>query len=329
MKNNKTGFGKFIHTVFPNSKDSTKKKATKIICWIASFALIIALTLLALVINKYKKGQDIKEQYSSLYNPSSEISSVASNNTESEIIVPPVDIDEETGVLKELSELYKVNSNLVGFLEIPNTKLSYPVVQGENNKFYLDHTLYNEYNPFGIPFADYRATFSPDYQSTNVTVYGHSAKDGSYFAAIKEYKDIEFYKKNPIIKFDTIYGKGKYKIIGFFMENVRVDNPKRFGYHDFVDKKDDSAFNNFISNVENRSYFNTTVDVNPDDNILTLSTCDTEVNNIDYRVVLVARKIRDGESEEVDTAGASKNTDMIMPDGWVKKKGKQNPYEGQ
>ncbi|MEG1028362.1 MAG: hypothetical protein RSE07_06705, partial [Oscillospiraceae bacterium] len=149
MKNNKTGFGKFIHTVFPNSKDSTKKKATKIICWIASFALIIALTLLALVINKYKKGQDIKEQYSSLYNPSSEISSVASNNTESEIIVPPVDIDEETGVLKELSELYKVNSNLVGFLEIPNTKLSYPVVQGENNKFYLDHTLYNEYNPFG------------------------------------------------------------------------------------------------------------------------------------------------------------------------------------
>ncbi|MEG1027628.1 MAG: hypothetical protein RSE07_02970, partial [Oscillospiraceae bacterium] len=61
-------------------------------------------------------------------------------------------------------------------------------------------------------------------------------------------------------------------------------------------------------------------------------TCDTELDSsltTPYRMVLVARKIRDGEKTTVDVSKAQANTEMIMPDGWMDKKGKQNPYEGQ
>lgn len=325
VENKKSSSNGFMDFWIPNKNDSQKRKIGKIVTLAAVALIIVSAIIIVLIMTKYKGAEDVTNTYSDLYDPSSQVSDASSSEPD-KVEEPKDEIDPETGVLKELSELYKTNDDVVGHISIPDTKLSYPVVQGDDNGYYLDKTLYKEYNAFGIPFADYRATFSEKVQSSNISIYGHSANDGSFFAAVKEYKNVDYYKKHPVLTFDTIYGKGKFKIIGLFMENVNLNNKDMFAYHDFVDKSDDAHFMSFVDNVKKRSYFTTSVDVKPDDSLVTLSTCDVEINKTDYRVALVARKIRPGESEEVDVSTAVENKDQLMPAGWVAKKGKKNPF---
>lgn len=328
MQNEKNGFQKVVDFLIPNQHDSQKKRIQKIVTLAAIVLLIVGIVVAVLVINKYSKSKDITNSYSDML-PSSDMSSETSSDKEANTGVssePAAPRDPETGVIEELSEMYKANNELIGFINIPDTKLRYPVTKGADNVYYLDHTLYKEYNPFGVPFLDHRAVVVDGFESKVLTIYAHSAKDGTFFAPVKEYKDIEYYKKHPVVEFDTIYNKGKYKVVGFFMEDVRIENPKRFGYHDIIDPIEDKDIQSYIDEVAKRTYFDTGVDVNTEDQFIALSTCDTEVNNTDYRVVLVARKLRAGESAEVDTSLAKSNDDIVMPDGWVKKMGKKKPF---
>lgn len=318
----------------PNQNDSQKKRMQKIISIIALVVLIAGIVVLCLVLNKYNSAEDNTNTYSDMLPSSEETSSDDPSDEVPTFIEPPAPRDPETGVIEYLSEMYTVNDELIGFLKIPDTELAYPVTQGEDNTYYLDHTLQKEYDPFGVPYADKDAIIVDGAEGQNITIYGHSAKDGTFFSAVKEYKNLDFYKENPIVEFDTIYAKGKYKVMGFFMEDVRMANKDRFIYHDYFvrnypDRNTDPAgeAQDFIDQIAKRSYFDTTVDVNTDDQFITLSTCDTEVNNTDYRVVLVARKVRPGEDPAVDVEGAKENSDVVMPDGWIKKKGQDTPFD--
>ncbi|WMJ22127.1 class B sortase [Paludicola sp. MB14-C6] len=302
---------------FPQKKDTTKQKIGKIISLVALVILIFSLIMLALLLFKYIKANSISNSYHDLY---------VSSTTSSQIKKAEDLFDSETGVIKELSQLYKVNNDLIGHINIPNTRLNYPIVKGKDNQYYLTNTLYKKYDPFGVPFADYRSTITKETQSTNITVYGHSAQDGSFFATVKKYKDFSFYQEHPIIEFDTIYGKGTYKIIGFFMEDVSQQNKKVFSYHDFIDVNSDKDVIRFLENVAKRSYFKTGVDAISSDQFITLSTCDTEVNKTDFRVALVARKVREGESTEVDISKSEKNAKPMMPARWYQKKGIEDPF---
>ena len=90
----------------------------------------------------------------------------------------------------------------------------------------------------------------------------------------------------------------------------------------------EAQYEKFLSEVDRRSYFNTTVDVQYGDKFLTLSTCEnlTTETPTPYRMVIVARKVRPGEAYAVNTAGATTNNDMIMPQVWVDQNGRANPY---
>lgn len=323
----KKGFGQTLANIFvPAKGDSPRQRMSKIIAIVAAVLVIAALVVGGMLIHKYvSKDQELKkvqEQYTSS-NPASDTASGEEDTGSSE-----PELDPETGVIPEFNQLYETNSDVRGYIKIEGTKLDMPVVQGTDNAYYLDHTMEKKQNPFGIPFVDYRATFAPNYQSTNITIYGHSAADGSFFAPVKQYKDFEFYKEHPVVQFDTIYGKGQYKVIGLMMVNTDITNMDVFNFHDYVDMTE-SQFKYYIDNVMKRTYFNTGVDVKFGDQLLTLSTCDTEVinsNTTPYRMALVARKVRSGESPEVDVTKAAINKSVEMPEGWVKKTGKKTPF---
>lgn len=311
---------KIVDFWVPQKDDSKKKKLGKIISLVVLVVLAICIVLLCLILIKYAKPKFVTDTYSDLYTLET------SSKLDNDVMAGQNEIDQNTGFNKDFTKLLEVNSDTVGFISIPNTKLAYPVVKGKNNNFYLNKTLYKKETSFGIPFVDYRATISPDYQSTNVTIYGHSALDGSFFSIIKEYKNLDFYKQHPTLVFNTIMGDGEYKILGMFMEDVNAQHGSYFNYHDFVDAIDDKHVSLFVQNVLVRSYFNAPVDIEPTDQFVTLSTCDTEINKTDFRIVLVARKIRKGESSAVDVEMASINQEQIMPKLWVDKKGKKNIY---
>lgn len=263
----------------------------------------------------------------SLSDKNDDTSSNSSAESNSAPVSSAEQFDAEHGVLSKFKDKYVENNEFLGHIKIPGTLLDNDVMLGVDNDFYLDHNIKRESDPYGVPFVDYRASVGKDLQSSILTIYGHNSKNGDYFEAVKSYKDIEFYKKHPIIEFDTLYGSGQYKIIGRFTEYVK-SGTKFFNYHDYVNL-DEALFDEYMKELDKRNYYNSGIDVEFSDQLIALSTCNDEIEgwrDTPYRDVLVARKVRPGESAEVDVEKIEPNEDMIMPKGWQEKFGKENPY---
>lgn len=327
MAKAKKSFVQILKDTFVISKtDTSQKKMAKIIAIIAVVLIVAAIVLGVLVINKYARHQSTLNDLKDLI--SSEVSSDNGDESSSsgEDVSSQEEFDQQTGVLSKFAELYKLNKDFIGWISVPGTKLDTPVVLGPDQSYYLTHSLKKEYDPFGVPYIDSRATVIDGYQSDVLTIYGHNSKDGTYFESVKNYSDINYYKEHPIIEFDTIYGTAKYIIIGRFTEYVKGDF---FNYHDYVNLTE-KQFNTYLKELDKRNYYNTGIDVKYGDSLIALSTCNDDLapaKGTPYRDVLVARKVRDGEEATVDVSKITPNTDMVMPKGYQDKYGKANPYK--
>lgn len=213
----------------------------------------------------------------------------------------------------DIPKAQKTNAEVVARLYLPGTKLDYYVPKTTNNDYYINHNLSKAKDSWGNPYLDYRCTLTKSASSHNLIIYGHSNdSNGTQLSAMKNYRNLDFYKKNPTIQLDTVAGSGTYKIIAFFIENT-APGQSYFRYNMFIDQKDDESVANFIASAKKRSYINTTVDWKTSDQFLTISTCeDTNLKNFN-RLVLVARKVRSGESATVDTSKATKNSAQVLP----------------
>lgn len=186
------------------------------------------------------------------------------------------------GIFDAYYDLYTQNEDFSGWLKVPGTAIDYPVMQAEDNEYYLHRDFNEEYRYSGIPFADYQCDlYAP---SANIIIYAHNMKDGSMFASLSKYKDKGFYEKNKIISFNTLYDTGEYEIIGAFRTT-----PKRFNYHEFIDAQSSADFDTFISGVKRLSFYDTGVSAKYGDKLLTLSTCASDSDG--ERFVVVAKKI--------------------------------------
>ena len=148
--------------------------------------------------------------------------------------------------------------------------------------------------------------------------------DGNMFADILKYADVEFYKTSPIITFNTIYGPSEWKVISVFKTNINSSQGKLFDYLK-VSFANDSSFLNYVHDVRQRSIINVPVDTREDDQLLTLSTCSEEMDQ--FRTVVVARKVRNGESNEVDVEKSCLNPAPLYPEAWYTKYGGTRPEE--
>jgi sortase B len=224
--------------------------------------------------------------------------------------------DTERDPLVDFKALLEVNSDIVGWIQVPNTVIDYPVLQSSEDdpEYYLYRDYKRQDTKYGSVFLN--SLNSVDLSKRNskcMTLYGHHMNDGRMFAAILQFADLDFYCTTPTFSFDTTESTGDWKVISVFKTNIRSDQGEVFEYvrPDFAD---DDDFLNFVYQVRIRSIINTPVTVNEDDQLVVLSTCSYEYD--DFRTVVVARKVRDGESTEVDTKKASYNSDPLYPDCW-------------
>lgn len=210
------------------------------------------------------------------------------NSTDVEIPTEPP-VTPEPVILAEYEKLYLRNSDLVGWIKIDDTEINYPVMQTKNdNEFYLRRDFDKQDDKNGLPFVDSNSdVFKP---TTNILVYGHSMNSGLMFATLLKYKDESFFKKHPVIHFDTLYEHGEYEIVAAFRSQIAYVDEVTFRYYQFFDTDSETEFNDFISNVKKLSYYDTGVKAEFGDQLLTLSTCDKSVK--DGRMVIVARKTR-------------------------------------
>ncbi len=199
--------------------------------------------------------------------------------------------DPKTGqtrpILKEFAELYNINSDLVGWLEIPGTDINYPVLHApDRDEYYLHRDFDGNYSNRGCLFVHESAdVFAP---SDNVTIYGHRMKDGTMFARLDNYMEKSFYEENPYIYFDTLSQLHTYQVIAVFLTTASVG--EGFDYHNFVNAEDATEFYNFVNTCKTLALYDTDVSAEYGDKLICLSTCEYSQEN--GRLVVVAKRIQ-------------------------------------
>lgn len=206
------------------------------------------------------------------------------------IDIPSDQVTEETTErMLQVAELKKTNSDIIGWLEITGTNISYPVLQGQDNEYYLNHSYTKEKVTGGSLFLDKDYKFYPP--SENLLIYGHRNTKGLMFEDLIKYKDEAFYKEHPSIRFTTVAEDTEYEIISAFKSRVYAQNETNvFRYYDFVNAESGADYNEYVNNVKQASLYNTGKMATFGDQLLTLSTCDYEVKN--GRFAVVAKKIK-------------------------------------
>lgn len=193
-----------------------------------------------------------------------------------------VDIQNEAQTMNDnniVDKLRKRNQDVIGYLEIPDTTISYPVMQSKDNPdFYLNHDIDKNYSFYGTP---YLSAYCDLEKSDNLIIYGHNINGGKMFGALTQYRNEKFYKQHKEILFTT-KGKKKYKIF-----SVISINKNDFPYWKFVMAQDEPDYDKFINKAKKYSIYN--IDITPKygEKILTLSTCDNSRGD-DYRFVVFA-----------------------------------------
>lgn len=236
------------------------------------------------------------------------------------------DVDFPEGMMAKYAQLYQANTDLRGWISIPAYEINLPLVQASNNDYYLKRNFYKKWVSYGVPFYDYRIEENQfETLPRNTVIYGHNMRsDDLIFGMLEEYRDIDGFKKAPIIECNTIYGDHKWVVCGVFISNSdpKHDNGYVFPYN-FIDCSD-QLFAEYIVELEKRSLYNTGVGLEVTDKILTLSTCAYDFK--DARLVVVARLLREGESVNVDTSKAVVNSDPKGPQAWCEELNKPNNY---
>lgn len=187
----------------------------------------------------------------------------------------------QNGMLEQYVALWKQNSDMAGWIKIPDTKIDYPVVKYTDNEFYLHKNFEKKYQFSGIPFLDYQCKN----ESVNSIIYAHNMKDGTMFAALSKYDDKAFYDAHKKIQYDTVYDKGTYDIMAVFM--TKVGSKNEFKYYNYADIEDETRFNEYVEEVKKLSVYDTGINAEYGDRLVTLSTCAYHTSN--ERIVVVGR----------------------------------------
>ncbi len=322
-KNKKSFWSGFI----PGKDDTPGERTRKIVTDVSVIILVIALAILAWYgIQQAKIKHDIDEQRK-LHDGDSIVvitEETTTAPTETEPTATETEPPPPLVMLDNMKELAGDNPDTAGWLTVANTNINNVVVQTDNNEYYMNKDFHGNYNIAGQIFVDFRCTLN-DYdfnQSDNIIVYGHNQADTTMFGTLKKYKikkdntkNFDFYLQNPTFKFNNLYEEYTYKIIAMFVIEVEPYQTRDgviFDYHNYINFGENRTFESFKENILARTAVNTGVDFNEEDKFMTLSTCSNEFEP--SRFVVIGRRVRDGESPEVDTSKAEINEDMLEPD---------------
>ena len=198
--------------------------------------------------------------------------------------------ESETVMLPEYAELYRQNSDLVGWIRIEDTNINYPVMQSKDEpNFYLKHGFDKKYADCGCPYV--QENCDAQKSSDNLIIYGHHMKHGSMFSDLEKFKKKDFWEEHKTFSFNTLYEKQTYEVIAVFKTVVYTGSANEFKYFQFSDAQTPEQFDEYIAKCKEKALYDTGVSAEYGDKLITLSTC--EYSNTNGRLVLVAKIIVD------------------------------------
>ena len=164
----------------------------------------------------------------------------------------------------DFSALREVNSDILGWIVIPNTIVSYPLVQAADNDYYLYRTWKKSNSIVGSIFMDSHC--SPDMSDFHTLIYGHNMNNGSMFGTLKKYKSLDYWKNHPNFIISNDDGVFTYKIFSAFEANLT--DPV---FMVKIGREDEKKA--LIDCAVAKSVIHTGVAPTVEDQIVTLSTC--------------------------------------------------------
>ena len=181
----------------------------------------------------------------------------------------PAPVEEEDPHLAELAAmdldaLRQINPDVIGWIRIPDTVIDYPLLQGEDNEYYLKHTWEEKKNAVGSIFLECRN--SPDLTDYNTIIYGHNMNNGSMFASLRKYAGETYFTQHPYVYLVTDDGVLRYDVFSSYKADV---DGVTYGLS-FRQEETKAEF--LIHALENSS-FDAGIVPESQDRILTLSTC--------------------------------------------------------
>ncbi len=190
-------------------------------------------------------------------------------------------------VLKKYGKLYQQNTDLFGWITIPDTELDYPVMYTpEDPEFYLRKAFDKSYSQSGVPFLDAECF----YGCGNYIVYGHNMNNGSMFASVLKYEDKEYWQAHRIINFDSIHRQARYEVVAAFRTKIQKNENNDFQFYKYTDLTNEEKFKEYMEYVGKVSLYDTNIEAEFGDELLTLSTC--SYHTTDGRFVVVAKEIK-------------------------------------
>ncbi len=191
-----------------------------------------------------------------------------SDDQRSEDLSKPVDLPEIN--FKALKE---VNPDVTGWIYSPDTTINYPVVQGDDNAYYLKHLADGTENRNGCPFLDVQNR--PDFTDDNSIIYGHHMQNGTMFAGISWYEDQSYYDEHPVMYLMT--PSATYRIELFSGYITTMDSSAYMQNFGSVREHTD-----WLKEVSGRSDFRANLEISAYDRVITLSTCAYRLENARY-----------------------------------------------
>jgi sortase B len=182
--------------------------------------------------------------------------------------------------MKRYMSLLDVNSDLVGWVSVPGTVIDYPVVQADDNDFYLRRDIHKQAASGGAIFMDYRSDSKG--QGRHTILYGHHMRNGTMFKELEKFKNAEFFEQNGYVRFDTLFAEIEWEVFSVYITDTT------FPYIQ-VSFSSDEEYVDFLKRIQNKSIYQKDIELNAEDQILTLSTCTYEYD--DARFVVHARRI--------------------------------------
>lgn len=253
------------------SKETKKRKFTvwDLLFWLALAVMLVSAGVLGWKFWGYKQGQDA---YVSL---------------QQEYIKPQPPEEEKSPVEQvDLKKMNEQNPDVVGWIQINALGISYPILHGPDNDYYLHRLPDGKYNAAGSLFLDYS---NKNLEDLHTLVYGHNMRDGSMLAGTLKYLNREFYEQNGGEVFlHTLDGVWRYELLS--IAQVPPDDPiYTLGF------SENEQYAKFLEEVKAKSVYETSVPVTEQDKLLTLSTCTKDGKN---RIVFSAVR-----TDKVDSKG--------------------------
>lgn len=225
--------------------------------------------------NEYQSGESAYSDLQKLVHESDPTPSNTLNNEN-----PSQSDTEPESPSFDFSALLSINEDAVGWIQIEDCGINYPIAQGSDNAYYLKHLFDKTYNSSGCIFLDYRC--SPAFSDRNSIVFGHHMKNGTMFSGLELYKNQAFYDEHPTYLLHTLQADLTIEIFAGYVANLQDDAWR-------VTFTDDEDFSAWLEDRLQQSVIQCGITPSCEDRIVTLSTCSYEFDNARFVLFGVIR----------------------------------------